>query len=478
MSTGEFRNLSGRAGRPGAAKGMEGITLVAVPLVPSTTAAGQKPLQRRQAHGRAEEYNNLLRRLAAEAEGEGNAMSSLAVLLMAIRDQAMRLPGIDGDVDFLEWLEEVAPHDISEVAGTASPTASARLADRLDELDAMILTAIEEARAISDQDITVAGTEEILAALWQKTFTQVSAAREAWMEEAFIKRGRGMVETVYPDPAERKRLYAYGYSPYVGRRFERVADTIRAILARAQDYAAFSLEEKLSIFIDVGGAVADDDLRAWQTFISDNLDFRLGVAIGAVVARAWSEGTDEPLDTPTLDTWKSITGLPWFAFWAKELLRWGTLDPLVAFALSLGLAKSRTDAARMQPAFLSRDSWSGQRKHHTLRIQRIHGLVDRLVESVSISKGLMREMMGGYGFSIRDTEIGRSLYADWHGVLGWWMGMPGADSPDPSWYGSDHCPRPIPPAWRADRAWDHKAGPVARDARRSRCSAWSGWCGQ
>ena len=43
--------------------------------------------------------------------------------------------------------------------------------------------------------------------------------------------------------------------------------------------------------------------------------------------------------------------------------------------------------------FHGRDSWSGQRKRHTLRIQRVHGLVDRLVESVSISKGLMREMM-------------------------------------------------------------------------------------
>lgn len=69
-------------------------------------------------------------------------------------------------------------------------------------------------------------------------------------------------------------------------------------------------------------------------------------------ARAWSDGTDDPLDTPTLDTWKPATGLPWFAFWAKELLRWGTLDPLVAFSLSLGLAKSRTEAAGMQPAFL------------------------------------------------------------------------------------------------------------------------------
>ena len=43
--------------------------------------------------------------------------------------------------------------------------------------------------------------------------------------------------------------------------------------------------------------------------------------------------------------------------------------------------------------FRGRDSWFGQRKHHTLCIQRVHGLVDRLVESVTISKGLMREMM-------------------------------------------------------------------------------------
>jgi hypothetical protein len=312
------------------------------------------------------------------------------VLLTAIRDQAMRLPGIDDDGDFLDWLEEAAPQDVSEVAGTASPTTSARLADRLDELDTMILAAIEEARSISDQDTTVAGTEEILAALWQKTFTH-SAVHEAWMEEAFINRGRGIVETVYPDPAERKRLYAYGYSPHVGRRFEHAAATIREILTRTENYATLSQEEKLSIFTEVGDTVADDggygfsirdteigrslyanwrgvlgwwmgmpaadtpdagDLRAWQTFISDNLDFRLGVAIGAVVAQAWSEGTEDPLDTPTLDTWKSATGLPWFAFWAKELLRWGTLEPLVAFALSLGLAKSRTEAARMQPAFL------------------------------------------------------------------------------------------------------------------------------
>jgi len=38
MSTSEFRNLAGRAGRPGAGNGFEGITLVPIPTRPSTTA--------------------------------------------------------------------------------------------------------------------------------------------------------------------------------------------------------------------------------------------------------------------------------------------------------------------------------------------------------------------------------------------------------------------------------------------------------
>ena len=91
--------------------------------------------------------------------------------------------------------------------------------------------------------------------------------------------------------------------------------------------------------------------RAWQTFVADNFEFRLGVAIGAVVAQRWTEEAD-PFATPTLDTWKVVTDLPWFAFWAKELLRWGTLEPFVAFALSQGIARSRDDAANLKSEFI------------------------------------------------------------------------------------------------------------------------------
>lgn len=392
MSTAEFRNLSGRAGRPGAAEGMEGFTLVALPVVPSATAPKVVRLQRRQARDRRDEYDDLIERLQSEAAGETEAGGPLAVLLRAIREQALRLPGIDDDNDFFEWLERTAPEDISTDAGKASPAPAARLADRLDELDTMILSAIEEAKAISREETTPANTEAMLAQLWQKTFTQVSAAREDWMEAAIVRRGTGIVQTVYPDSEERKRLYDYGYSPQVGKRFETVAATIRNRLGATGGYGTLPNDERLAVFIQLGEMVADDggygfsvrdtemgrtlyanwhnvlawwmgmpdekgpapqDLRAWQTFVSDNLDFRLGVAVGAVVAHAWSEGEHHPLGPPTLDTWKDVTGLPWFAFWTKELLRWGTLDPFVAFALSLGLARSRPAAAELRSEYVN-----------------------------------------------------------------------------------------------------------------------------
>jgi len=59
MSTAEFRNLAGRAGRPGASSGMEGITLVAIPRRPSSTAKGQIPRQRNQIRDLRTDYRAL-----------------------------------------------------------------------------------------------------------------------------------------------------------------------------------------------------------------------------------------------------------------------------------------------------------------------------------------------------------------------------------------------------------------------------------
>ncbi len=390
LSTSEFRNLAGRAGRPGAAKGMEGMTLVAVPQRPSATAPKQLPLQYGQIRELKRNYEDLLTRLLAEELNLEGVISPLGLLLKTIADYANKVLGISGEVAFLNWLETAIPVEISEDVGLASVSPQARLADNVDELDGVLLAAIEELSRLENHTLDGQEAEVFLINLWQRTFTTVAAKKEAWLERAFIRRGRAIVEQIYPDSGERRRLYQYGFAPCVGRKFEAISPTIHAELASAISYGSSNAADQLSVFLQLGTLLTGDrgfgfrvrdtatdrallqrwpdvlawwmqgpdapwpepeNLRAWQRFVADNLEFRLGVAIGAVVAQAWSDGAIGSMEVPSLAVWRETTKLSWFAFWARELLRWGTLDPFVAFALALGLARTRADATAMRPEY-------------------------------------------------------------------------------------------------------------------------------
>ncbi len=394
ISSAEFRNLSGRAGRPGTAEGMEGMTLVALPSFPSAwkTARADWSRQSGQLRDLRHWYDRLLGQLAEEEHGGGNLQSPLALLLELIRERAERLAGVQSDEQFLQWLETTAPTDISEDAGMLRGTEPSRLADTLDELDGVILGAIEEIGSLDEAGMTGARAEEILARVWASTFASVAAEREAWLESAFVKRGSGVVENVYPDADERSRLYSYGFTPQVGRRFEDVVPVLTELLEDSDSYGDLPPHERTIVFASLGDEIAEDsgygfnirqtdagralfrkwhqvlawwlkvpdvegpknnDLRAWQRFVADNLEFRLGVGIGAVVASRWHEGTEDAFEILSLDSWKEVTQLPWFAFWAKELLRWGTHEPFVAFSLSQGRAKSRSEAEELRSDFLT-----------------------------------------------------------------------------------------------------------------------------
>lgn len=397
LSVSEFRNLAGRAGRPGASSGLEGMTLVVVPQANSSQRASARSTRDRQRRQMQRDYDNLLLKVVREERQDGSVQSPLALLLDAIAQRAASI-GVRQS-NFLDWLDRITPAAISPNAGVAATTPAARLADSLDELDGFLLTALEELELADGQELDGAAAEAFLVSLWQSTFTKVAAAQEQWMEDAFIRRGRAIVETIYPDAEERERLYQYGFTPYVGRRFAAVADDIETILSDATDFGDSSDEARLQVLKDIGqliendrgfgfrvrqtqtdqrllenwndvlawwmrsaGAVAPgaDALRAWQRFVSDNLEFRLGTVIGAVVAQSWSSGADDDVEVPTLADWRETTGLPWFAFWARELLRWGTLDPLVAFCLAQGLAKTREQAANRRAEF---EAWLATELH-------------------------------------------------------------------------------------------------------------------
>jgi hypothetical protein len=389
LSISEFNNLAGRAGRPGYTKGMEGMTLVAVPQWPSTTALATIQLQKGQILEMQRDYANLMSELQIQETEREDVSSPLALLMKAIAERVRDVFGLEGE-EFLDWLEATTPVEISEHAGTGQGSENARFADSVDELDSILLNALEEVRRVETRAIDGADAEVFLAVVWQKTFTRVAAVQESWLEQAFIRRGRAVIEVIYPDADERKRLYQYGFSPCIGRRFERVVPDIRLRIETAVAYGTMSTSERLAVFVSLGNIVWEDrgfgfrvratatdetllsnwrnvlawwmkgegvqgpapsKLRIWQRFVVENLEFRLGVAIGAVVAYAWSEGAGDPLGVPSLVAWRETTGLPWFGFWARELLRWGTLDPFVAFALAQGMARTRSEAAARRPEF-------------------------------------------------------------------------------------------------------------------------------
>ena len=55
-------------------------------------------------------------------------------------------------------------------------------------------------------------------------------------------------------------------------------------------------------------------------------------------------GADEqPIRALEIDDWPR-SGLPWIAFWLKELITWGTLDPVAAVLLARGDAIDRPQA--------------------------------------------------------------------------------------------------------------------------------------
>ncbi|MBG0811936.1 DEAD/DEAH box helicase [Methylosinus sp. H3A] len=389
MSTAEFRNLAGRAGRPGAAEAIEGMTFVALPLAPSTTAAGTRPTQLQQVQRSEADYNDLLRRLQADAGIQGAVYSPLAVLLRSIAQKCVQFLGLKTEAQFVAWLEVSLPENAGANLASESRVPVDQLGDSLDELDGFILAAIEELALLTNEPIDGARAEAHLRNLWQRTFARVAAAQEDFLERSFVQRGRAFVELLYPNHEQRRRLYQYGFTPYVGRRFELVAPQLIAELQGAANFGADPVEARFQLFFRLGERVraepgigyrvrqtagdqivlanwigvlgwwmqrpeavapTPDHLRAWQRFVTENLEFRLGVAVGAAVAQAWGRNAGD-LETPTLETWRATTGLPWVGFWFRELLRWGTLDPFVAFALAQGIARTRDEAALLRPAF-------------------------------------------------------------------------------------------------------------------------------
>jgi hypothetical protein len=357
MKAREFANLAGRAGRPGV--GTEGRTLVLLP------PSGEPDLPRKR-------YRELIRELvSATQEDIGSSVSPLSELLAEIWDGWQALSLSSDRQQFLHWLEVTAPRQYQQSTPDGALPAAV---EALDTLDGVLLSAVVETEELSE----VTTAEQQLQEIWQSSFAAIVQAREGQQEE-FFRRGMAIRSRIYPEGGERRRLYRTGLPPCSAYQLLALYPTIREALAEGAAYASWTRAEKL-VYIDrIVGLVGSIDRfhypekqnkqsfdwehvlawwlapeeahhrpnsrqrSAWFEYANRNFGYRFSWGLGSVIGLITDDLHGTQLLAFRLEDWPK-TGLPWVVFWLKELITWGTLEPMAAYLLGRGLADTRRTA--------------------------------------------------------------------------------------------------------------------------------------
>ncbi|HEY9859728.1 MAG TPA: hypothetical protein V6D16_09490 [Candidatus Obscuribacterales bacterium] len=385
ISPSEFKNLVGRAGRPGF--GTEGRSLV---LVPEQPERNQRSQDRRIYDKKIEIrnlYNYLVRRLQEPPIDTNNgAISPLATLIDHLRDQWRELVQNGTDAEFLMWLEQTAPI-------TAQPRnqLEENAIESLDSLDNVLIAAIVEVEQMSAREMELNELEAELRRLWQQTYAYYASQNQAQLQEIFVHRGRGLKSTIYPNYGQRKRLYKTSLPPRSGNQLLTLYRRIRDHLETGNNYLSRQEDEQ---FIYVRDAIqligevntfsignlrgrgrrtetswevilrwwlchqrasrqpSETQISDWHNFVSKNFSYRFNWGLGSILALAIDEAFGEMTFEPSsLENWPRI-GLPWIVFWMKELIVWGTLDPVAAYLLArIDPVTTRTQAEYLSQVY-------------------------------------------------------------------------------------------------------------------------------
>lgn len=339
----EFLNLIGRAGRPGV--GTEGQALVLM----------LEGLERWRRERALADYRAVTSAWIHGGTEDRTADSPLAALISTIWE---RWPGTDPDA-FEDWLETTAVG--------AADIADTDLSRPLDVLDGVLLAALEE----SPDDV-----EPTLARVWQETFARYASAEEARLERAYLARGSAVARR-FSDSGERTRIYRTSLPPRDAFALNETAPILVEHLQTGDAYWRWSPEERYAYVrraveivsaVDrfrvrdhVGRSTAtwEDVLRwwlypagagrtptvssvaAWHDFISAEFGYRFAWALTAMLL---VRGDPEESGLTTLETAPDV---PPAAIWLKELLVWGTLEPVAAFLLSRRLVDDRPGAEEL-----------------------------------------------------------------------------------------------------------------------------------
>jgi len=239
-----------------------------------------------------------------------------------------------------------------------------------------------ELEQLTEDEITSDFLEQHLKQIWQRSYARFANEEQNRLQSFFVQRGRALKSLIIPNRTARQRLYRTSLAPRAAQVLLRQYPTIRLHLAGGGNYAVSSFEDQIAYLqtllthisampmfevtpLKIGNSrhltpasvvlnwwlapeISAEKPTAktvsdWHHYISKNFVYRLNWALGSVLSLAVDESHDGELQGTSIQDWPK-TGLPWIAFWIKELMTWGTLDPVVAYLLSRSLAPTRREA--------------------------------------------------------------------------------------------------------------------------------------
>lgn len=358
ISLSEFKNLIGRAGRPGSST--EGTSLVMLEGNPSDWSA----------QNATDQYEKLITLLEIKSRDENKntskVSSPLAELINYIFEKWSELTGSKNLIDFEKWLEDTMP------------TFGKESEESLDSLDGLLISSIVEYEVnFSNLNVNREVIEDHLRKVWQNTYSYYVQTNSEWMEKAFLLRGGTLYEKIYPDATFRNRLYSTSISPRFAKELLSSYQEIIEFLMSGNNYANWTQKEKFEFICNVVRKITSltkfkikdsigkgkntrsweeilhwwldsknakvhpekKEIAKWIKFIKKNFEYLFNWGLGSIISLRSDEifGT---LKKSNLQDWEK-TGLPWIIFWIKELIVWGTLDPVAAHILSHGIEDTR-----------------------------------------------------------------------------------------------------------------------------------------
>lgn len=371
----EFKNLIGRAGRPGA--GTEGRSLV---LLSHRSDWSNKMAKKK--------YSSLIKNMQLEKtklEKESNHHSSMARLINIIAEKWEKLTGSQSSVEFMEWLEKTAPVDYESESHDQN---TVELIQYLDSLDFHLLSSIQEIEQLSDEEVSDDVLETKLINIWQSSFARYVEIREEDLSRYFVQRGLSLRATIYPDYSIRNKLYRSGLPPKEGKQLIELYPKLKDHLVTGVDYSSWDTDARIDFISQVIEIISEisrfsldkepgsgknkpswqtilgwwlastkcikwppaNKIASWYSYVNRNFIYKISWGLGNTIALAVYESEGEITNGLNIQEWPKL-GLPWIVFWLKELIHWGTLNPVATVLLSHGLAVTRDEADKLSKIY-------------------------------------------------------------------------------------------------------------------------------